>query len=491
MRRFFLCLALVPLLLTPLVRAQTPEQVFLLAYVATGADGNEEIYTLNPLTGEKVNLTQAAGLDSRPAWSPDGTQIAFDSTRDGDQDIYLMNADGSQPRNLSNSPVSDDYYPLWSPDGTRLAFISDRTGDDEIYIMDSDGNNVRQVTAGLSPTCAGHVMAWSPDATRLIFDCSSGDGTSALYIINADGGGLFALKRDARGHRWIPRWLPDGGLAYIDENEQTIVYSNADGSAPRFLFDTSTTAFSAEGVGYRPVNARTWSPLPNGGAVLWLAATQNRPTPYTLNRATLDGKNVQVLAEIGAGEFSFRLLPTPDESAAIFIFTPEGQLTSDIQWVNLADGTLINVTQDALNEGFPVWRPIGAPAYQPLVRLDGVYTWRADGRQFAMNLSFDRLDSEVGGRIVWPDFQTTTRFSGAFADPSTERVKWEFLTPLNPDPNGAWLIFSETAFVQGAGVTLGTVFYVNLRGDGSMVGLQFLDAQAVSPIASFELALVE
>ena len=80
-------------------------------------------------------LTRSVGLDTRPAWSPDGKRIAFTTNRDGNYEIYGMNADGSGQRNLTNHPGQDNYA-TWSPDSKKLAFISNRNGGYDVYVMD-------------------------------------------------------------------------------------------------------------------------------------------------------------------------------------------------------------------------------------------------------------------------------------------------------------------------------------------------------------------
>src|SRR6188508_387922 len=83
--------------------------------------------------------------DGSPSWSPDGRRIAFYSDRDGNAEIYVMNADGSGVRRLTNTKA-DEGYPSWSPDGRTITFDSDRDGNFEIYAMDADGSNPRRLT---------------------------------------------------------------------------------------------------------------------------------------------------------------------------------------------------------------------------------------------------------------------------------------------------------------------------------------------------------
>ena len=103
-------------------------------------DGNAEVYVMNADGSGQTRLTKNNQTwDYCPAWSPDGSKIAFESDRDGNWEIYVMNADGSEQTRLTNNP-EEDYSPAWSPDGSKIAFMSKRDGNYEIYVMNADGS---------------------------------------------------------------------------------------------------------------------------------------------------------------------------------------------------------------------------------------------------------------------------------------------------------------------------------------------------------------
>ena len=107
-------------------------------------DGDFEIYSMGSKGelgkhGKKARkLTSNDATDGEPAWSPDGSKIAFSTGRDGQSEVYVMDADGSNQTNLTNN-VAYDAEPTWSPDGKKIAFVSLRDGHPEIYVMDGGG----------------------------------------------------------------------------------------------------------------------------------------------------------------------------------------------------------------------------------------------------------------------------------------------------------------------------------------------------------------
>ncbi len=128
---------------------------------ASDRDGNPEIYVINADGSNQTRITDNPEFDSFPSWSPDGRRIAFDSERDGTAEIYVMNADGSNQTNLTNNPAWDSSS-SWSPDSSRIAFVSTRDGSKDlwgIYVMNADGSNPTRLT---NNTASDYSPSWSP-----------------------------------------------------------------------------------------------------------------------------------------------------------------------------------------------------------------------------------------------------------------------------------------------------------------------------------------
>jgi TolB protein len=226
-----------------------------------------DIYVMNADGSGQTNLTNNPAEEWWPAWSPDGTRIAFTSNRDGNFDIYVMNADGSGQTNLTNNPAASDTHPTWSPDGTRIAFASEPIAGEhssEIAIMNADGSGVTRLTSA-EPDTPGLVSGspdWSPDGTRIVFT-RAGPIDSSLLIINSDGTGLQVL--DEPFYTGVPAWSPDSSRIAFYSNDQVFVM-HADGSNPINLT-------AAEGHNTYP----DWSP--DGTRIVFAAerGTDNQP----------------------------------------------------------------------------------------------------------------------------------------------------------------------------------------------------------------------
>jgi len=140
-------------------------------------------------------------------------RILFFTDADGDDEIYVMEANGTDHRRLTNNQF-DDFSPEWSPDGQLIAFVSDRTGNAEIFLMDVDGSNITQLTFN---DFGNYAPAWSPDGSQIAFVSERDNGweQSQIYLMNSDGSQQQRVTLNERDNIY-PRWSADG---------QTIIFS--------------------------------------------------------------------------------------------------------------------------------------------------------------------------------------------------------------------------------------------------------------------------
>lgn len=174
-------------------------------------DGDWEIYVMNADSSNVAQLTDNTAADEYPVWSPDGSRIAFKSNRDGNFEIYVMDADGLNQQRLTNHP-SNDEDPAWSPDGKKISFQSDRVSTLEIYIMNSDGSGLTQFTKTIGKN---GLPAWSPDGTRMAYTGNRYLGWN-VYVTDLE---KTDDNRITDGHGACrPDWSPDSKkIAYVSQ----------------------------------------------------------------------------------------------------------------------------------------------------------------------------------------------------------------------------------------------------------------------------------
>ncbi len=213
---------------------------------ASDKPGNDDIFVINADGSGLDQLTNDPALDTEPSWSPDGTQIVFATYREDPTKplkLYLMNAaDGSNQRRLMNDLDGSGRSPSWSPDGQWIAFHSEQDGNTDIYKVRVDGTELTRLTTHQE---SDREPVWSPDGQSILFlsDRAEDDGDhNELYIMDAVAGDESEVKRltTNEGSEGEGSWSPDGSKILFDsdfEDDRDIYVMNADGADLRRVAD--------------------------------------------------------------------------------------------------------------------------------------------------------------------------------------------------------------------------------------------------------------
>ncbi len=219
-----------------------------LVFVRSG-NGLRDIYAIDASGKNLVQLTTSFALDDWAAWSPDTFKILFQSDRIPDStvavhfQIYVMNTDGSSVSELTAVAGADSYQPAWSPDGTKIAFGSNRDGNGEIYVMDPNGANVVRLT---NNSAEDGQPAWSPDGSKIAF-ATARDGNDEIYVMNADGTGAVNLTNNP-GSDLTPAWSPDGSkIAFQSNHPVRLTDPHTQAGAPSWSPDGTRIAYEQGG----------------------------------------------------------------------------------------------------------------------------------------------------------------------------------------------------------------------------------------------------
>lgn len=281
-------------------------------------DGNNEIYTINPDGTEETRLTLNAANDHPIAWNPDGSKILFTSDRDNHRnEVYVMNADGTAPTRLTYSNNNACSYPEdWSPDGTKILFASDRDTGVELYCMNADGSGQTRLTNNINDDGIAH---WNPDGSKILFAAGL-YGNYDVYVMNADGSVRIQLTDTDITDQPVA-WSPDGKkvlfCAAVDTGMNIEVFvMKADGSGQIRLTQNQTED--------TPVG---WSP--DGSTILF---GSNRDGHYGVYVMNADGSEPTRLSHSNENAYESPVCWSPDGRQ--ILYTSDNNIS-----VMNADGT--------------------------------------------------------------------------------------------------------------------------------------------------------
>lgn len=316
--------------------------------------GNPEIYIINADGSNLKCLTNDPASDRYPVWAPDGSKIAFQSDRDGNLEVYVMNSDGHDLRRLTAHHASD-WHPVWSPDSNKIAFQSDRDGNPEIYIRDIDRSILRRLTVH---SASDWYPVWSPDGSKILFQ-SDRDGNSEIYIVNADGSNLKRLTSNPASDCY-PSWSPKGNKIFFQSDRDgnlEIYVMNPDGSnlkrliySPRADRKTGGASTITASTRDRDDMAVTYALSPDGSKIAFQSDRDGNDEIYVMNA---NGDNSIRLTVNPASDKYPRW--SPDSTKIVFQSDRDG--SPGIYVMNTDGSSLKRLTQSLALDGFPIWSP--------------------------------------------------------------------------------------------------------------------------------------
>ena len=207
------------------------EEIFInrIAFVST-KDKNQEIYLMDTDGMNLVRLTENTYSDRQPAFSPDGERIAYVTNKNGNFEIYSMDISGTDVVRLTDNKANDE-SPSFASDGKRIVFASDRDGNFEIYLLDTETGNQERLTKNIS---ADYHPCWSPNSDKIAFS-SNRDGDFEIFVMNPDGANQIKLTHNDSMDDY-PSFSPDGARIVYTSNDRLFIM-NADGTGKKEVLE--------------------------------------------------------------------------------------------------------------------------------------------------------------------------------------------------------------------------------------------------------------
>ncbi len=446
-------------------------------------DGQTALLLLDPGRPEVLRRLDAGFAElAAPAWSPDGQTLAFAGRREGNWDLFAVDADGNGLRRLTAHPAYDG-QPAWSPDGRRLAFVSYREGALAVHELDlaAGEGEVARRTAGEGPAIE---PAWSPDGRWLAYSAWR-DGGYRLEALPAAGGGEPRVLADrgasAGPDLRAPAWSPDGGrLAWLElrHGEGPVVSRAWQAVAGTLTGPHSSHAAAAIGFGW----------FPGGRALAVLAQDRGarrlvlRPVDGSVGPAAIDlpaGSTGPAWSRAAlapalprwdpatpspaASTAGASAAPQPGLAPLVDVAVPGAQINAALaeDFAALRREVRSATGQDFLGTLADAWRPLGFKS-----SASAFFSWHKTGRAFDTQMELwgpgRRRDlllvrEDQGGRTQWRMFLRAGAQDGSAGTPLTE-AGWTFAAGSGDEtllaaggrrsaavPTGYWVDFSALA----------------------------------------------
>ena len=297
---------------------------------------DDDLYVMNDDGTHRRRITKnTQAMDRHPRWSPDGTQVAFTRFMDKDRiqtssEVFIINADGTAPQQLTHNNIADG-YPSWSPDGHHIAFKSRPGGKSNVFVIEVESQTITQLTGIDEDEVGSTAPDWSPDGTQIVFErfirIKNGINPKTIYVMSADGQHPRPVLPDPPVNgpptfRFFPRWSADGQrilfaeVKWFETKDIEKIIVQRIGSRKQEITDIN------DRLGNNWLGAGTcW--MDNDRAILFSIRRSDKPAPnYDIYRYTFGTRGLRRLPSMDSDERN------PDWTEGALSVSPYGKLTT-------------------------------------------------------------------------------------------------------------------------------------------------------------------